>query len=215
MWDVFISYSSKDRPRVQRLVERLREKGVAVWWDDGNLPPGQRWDDEIERGLNESSKVVILWSEASIQSEEVKDEAYLARDLGKALPVRIENVRPPYRFLRIQGFDLIHEPLYEAPIFPRFVDAVRGKGPMRRVDEGDPQDDALVDKIISATQSTKPARHWHLIAAPILIVAGLATILAGQFLIPDAPADWPTWLGVSFCGLAFASAFAISLSRAG
>jgi hypothetical protein len=86
---------------------------------------------------------------------------------------------------------------------------------MRRVDEGDPQDEALVDKIISATQSSKAARPWHLIAAPILIVAGLATILASQFLIPDAPADWPTWLGVSLCGLAFAGAFATSLSRAG
>jgi len=230
MWDVFISYSSKDRARVEKLVERLRAQNVQVWWD-GHLPPGQRWDDQIEQAMEGSSTVVILWSEASVASEEVKDEAYYARDRGKALPVRIENVRPPYRFLRIQGFDLIHEPLYEAPKFPALVDAVRGKGPMRRID-----DDQLVQEIVAAARQQKPGsasgegsalepaaasppkapnRLSHLFIAPALVAAGLVTIIAGQLFAPDAPADWPTWLGVSLCGLAFVGAFATSLTRAG
>lgn len=232
MGDVFISYSSKDRARVEKLVARLRdEHGITVWWDS-HLPPGERWDDQIERAMEDASTVVILWSEASIASEEVKDEAYYARDRGKALPVRIENVRPPYRFLRIQGLDLIHDPPHEAPKFPALVDAVRGKGGMQRVD-----DDHLVQEIVAATKrqdqgsaasdtvtptvSVSPAsarapnRLAHLFIAPALVAAGLITIIAGQLLAPGAPGDWPTWLGVSMCGLAFAGAFATSLTRAG
>lgn len=233
MGDVFISYSSRDRARVEKLVARLRDDhGIAVWWDT-HLPPGERWDDQIEQAMENASTVVILWSEASVTSEEVKDEAYYARDRGKALPVRIENVRPPYRFLRIQGLDLIHDPPHEAPKFLALVDAVRGKGGMRRVD-----DDSLVQEIVAAAKrhdqdsaagdvanpppvSAAPAtprapnRLAHLFIAPALVAAGLLTIIAGQLLAPDAPGDWPTWLGVSMCGLAFAGAFATSLSRAG
>jgi hypothetical protein len=231
MGDVFISYSSKDRARVEKLVTRLRdEHGITVWWDN-HLPPGERWDDQIERAMEDASTVVILWSEASIASEEVKDEAYYARDRGKALPVRIENVRPPYRFLRIQGFDLIHDPPHEAPKFPALVDAVRSMSGMRRTD-----DDHLVQEIVAATQHQKegaaagnpgpqapapqlapapPNRLAHLFIAPALVAAGLLTIIAGQLFAPGAPGDWPTWLGVAICGLAFAGAFATSLSRAG
>ncbi len=231
MGDVFISYSSRDRARVEKLVARLRDDhGIAVWWDT-HLPPGERWDDQIEQAMENASTVVILWSEASVASEEVKDEAYYARDRGKALPVRIENVRPPYRFLRIQGLDLIHDPPHEAPKFLALVDAVRGKGGMSRVD-----DDHLVQEIVAATKrqdqasaasggvtapvsapASASAPNWlgHLFIAPALVAAGLLTIIAGQLLAPDAPGDWPTWLGVSMCGLAFAGAFATSLSRAG
>ena len=33
--DVFLSYSSKDKPTVQELAERLKQDGLRVWFDNG------------------------------------------------------------------------------------------------------------------------------------------------------------------------------------
>jgi hypothetical protein len=33
MSDVFISYASEDRTRVQPIVEQLQDQGWSVWWD--------------------------------------------------------------------------------------------------------------------------------------------------------------------------------------
>lgn len=32
-YDVFLSHNSKDKPRVRKLVERLRAAGLRVWFD--------------------------------------------------------------------------------------------------------------------------------------------------------------------------------------
>ena len=32
-YDVFLSHTSKDKPRVRRLAERLKKAGLRVWFD--------------------------------------------------------------------------------------------------------------------------------------------------------------------------------------
>ncbi len=40
-FDVFLSYNSSDRPTVTRLGEKLRDRGLKVWLDVWELPPGR------------------------------------------------------------------------------------------------------------------------------------------------------------------------------
>ena len=46
MSDIFISYSSKDRERIQPLVRTLEHLGFSVWWDR-MIPMGKAFDDVI------------------------------------------------------------------------------------------------------------------------------------------------------------------------
>ncbi len=97
MNDIFISYARADREVVQRLSAALENAGYAVWWDR-MISGGQTFAARIEEELNKSKAVLVVWSEASVQSEWVRDEASVGRDAGKLIPVTLDGVTPPLGF---------------------------------------------------------------------------------------------------------------------
>ncbi len=105
MSDVFISYSHKDTDFVRDLVKPLEAEGFSVWWDH-TIPPGKTWDDVIARGIREAKACIIVWSPNSVISDWVKEEATLAKEGGKYLPIQIAADLPPMGFRRIQAADL-------------------------------------------------------------------------------------------------------------
>ncbi|HTB67662.1 MAG TPA: toll/interleukin-1 receptor domain-containing protein [Steroidobacteraceae bacterium] len=105
MSDVFISYSHKDTDFVRDLVKPLEAEGFSVWWDH-TIPPGRTWDDVIARGIREAKACIIVWSPNSVISDWVKEEATLAKEGGKYLPIQIAADLPPMGFRRIQAADL-------------------------------------------------------------------------------------------------------------
>jgi YD repeat-containing protein len=106
MTDVFISYANQDRARAQMLAEALQECGLAVWWDR-EIVAGQTYDEVIEHELDTAKSVVVLWSNHSIVSEWVKNEAAEAVQRGTLVPARIDAVKVPLEFRRKQTVDLI------------------------------------------------------------------------------------------------------------
>ena len=105
MTDIFLSYKREDQGTAKSLAEALEAKGWSVWWDP-RLRAGERFDDVIEKTLQEARCVVVLWSARSIQSQYVKDEASYALKLGKLIPAAIEKVEPPFRFQGLHTIDL-------------------------------------------------------------------------------------------------------------
>lgn len=106
MSDIFISYSSEDRPRAQVLAEALVQHGWSVWWDR-TIPSGKRFDQVIQEALAAARCVLVLWSRQSIASDWVLEEAEEGRKRQILIPVQIEEVLPPMGFRRIQAADLI------------------------------------------------------------------------------------------------------------
>jgi hypothetical protein len=49
-YDVFLSHSAKDKARVRRLAEQLRQDGLKVWFDEWVLKPGDSIPAKIEEG---------------------------------------------------------------------------------------------------------------------------------------------------------------------
>jgi hypothetical protein len=105
MSDIFISYSHKDTDIVRDLVPSLKAEGFTVWWDH-TIPPGKTWDDVIARGIREAKACIIVWSASSVVSDWVKEEATIAKEGGKYLPVQFGPDLPPLGFRRIQAADL-------------------------------------------------------------------------------------------------------------
>src|ERR1035437_6991400 len=58
-YDVFLSYSAKDKAVVRAVAERLRNDGLSVWFDDWEIQPGANISAKIEEGL-EFSRVLVL-----------------------------------------------------------------------------------------------------------------------------------------------------------
>src|ERR1051325_4249169 len=107
MADLFLSYAREDRDAAEALARALYNRGWTVWWDR-RVPPGQTFAEVIERELGQARCVIVLWSRNSLNSDWVKNEAAEAAARRALVPVRIENVTPPFEFRRIQAEDLFN-----------------------------------------------------------------------------------------------------------
>lgn len=105
MVDVFVSYASEDRERVRPIVSALEDHGWNVWWDR-QIDAGTAFDREIENAIDNAACVVVVWSTYSVEKEWVRDEANEGRERKCLVPVRIEDVKPPLAFRRIQTIDM-------------------------------------------------------------------------------------------------------------
>jgi hypothetical protein len=67
---------------------------------------GKRYRETIDVELQSSKAVVVVWSQHSVRSDFVRDEAEEAQQRNVLLPVLKEAVRPPAGFRQIQSADL-------------------------------------------------------------------------------------------------------------
>ena len=105
MSDIFLSYAREDRERVRPLVERLEEHGWSVWWDRKILP-GEKWAQVVEAELESCRAMVVVWTEASVQSDWVLIETCEGDERGILVPVRLSAAKLPLQFRRLQAADL-------------------------------------------------------------------------------------------------------------
>ncbi len=105
MSDVFISYAREDAGKAGRLAAAFEADGLSVWWDR-TIPAGKTFDQVIAENLAAARCVLVLWSNHSVGSNWVKEEAAEGRERGMLVPVLIELVQPPLGFRRIQAADL-------------------------------------------------------------------------------------------------------------
>jgi len=105
MTRIFLSYAHEDRTAAKRVVDALAREGFEAWWDH-HIPPGRSWSQVIGGRVRAAEAVIVIWSKHSVHSNFVQEEAQLAFDAGKLLPVRIEDVEPPMGFRRLHAANL-------------------------------------------------------------------------------------------------------------
>lgn len=97
MADVYLSYARADRPLAERVESALRARGLDVW-SDANLVTGESWDRVIGRELDAAKAVVVLFTEHSVQSRLLREEASVAQSQSKLIPVIFQGVDAPLAF---------------------------------------------------------------------------------------------------------------------
>jgi TPR repeat protein len=107
MADIFISYSREDEPTAIHLRDVLAGQGWDVWRDKEGILTGTSWEKSIEDALNAAKCVIVVWSRSALGSHFVRDEASVARNAGKLVPVQIDNAEIPLGFRGIQTANLV------------------------------------------------------------------------------------------------------------
>jgi hypothetical protein len=108
---VYLSYSSKDKPVVRELVERLKNDGLKVWFDDSEIEPGEQIYTDIEHGLEQSRVLVLAMSADALKSPWVSLErdAAISRDPAnqqrRFVPVRIDDTEIPDTLKEYKAID--------------------------------------------------------------------------------------------------------------
>jgi WD40 repeat protein len=121
LFDVFLSHSTKDKPVVRAIAERLRGDGLRVWFDEWELKPGDSIPAKIEGGLEHSRVLVLCMSANAFGSDWAALEAgtFRFRDpLNKErrfIPVRLDGTPVKgslAQFLYVDWFSAEREEAY-------------------------------------------------------------------------------------------------------
>lgn len=102
---ILMSLSVKDRERLEAVHELFISEGFPVWWCF-DLPPGADWRSVLDEQLQKAAAVVTFWTEESVRSTAVTEEAAVGQKGGKLLHVLMDDVTLPYGFSETQYADL-------------------------------------------------------------------------------------------------------------
>jgi hypothetical protein len=155
--DIFISYSSKDRDKVEKLAAFLENEGWTVWFDR-NLTVGGAYTDQQMKQLGDARAVIVLWTQNSIKSDFVRAEAGKAKADGKLIPLRVNDIAYgdiPSPFGEMHTEDLSNHELIRAAVVSHMAMPAmqpsawwvrsRWRLPSRRRKEGGPAKPIPVD----------------------------------------------------------------------
>ena len=193
--EVFISYGSADRERIQDLVTRLRQAGVTVWIDEAGIEGAAMWSQEIVSAINNCNILILAISTNSAQSKNVVRELALASEDDKTiLPVFIEPTEIPesmkYQLAGIQRVEYFKGNEDEA-----IGGVLRALKRLGISTDGDSENQALGQ--VPASKPQAKAKSPALALAAIAVVALLALVFIlkpgdGQPAAkPSAPANEP------------------------
>ena len=79
-YSCFISYSNHDQAFAERLYGNLRKNNLRCWFAPEDLKVGDRFQERVEESIRLFDKVMIVLSEASVQSRCVEREVNVARE---------------------------------------------------------------------------------------------------------------------------------------
>lgn len=93
--DVFISYSTQDKPTADALCAILEQNKLRCWIAPRDILPGETYGSAIINGINHCRVVLIVFSSHSNASGQVINEIERAVSKEKIIiPYRIEDIKP-------------------------------------------------------------------------------------------------------------------------
>src|SRR3954453_22374510 len=91
--DVFISYSSKDKPTADAVCATLEGRGIRCWIAPRDILPGMDWGESIIDAIEQSRVMILIFSGHANESPQIKREVERAVNKNvTVVPFRIENV---------------------------------------------------------------------------------------------------------------------------
>jgi tetratricopeptide (TPR) repeat protein len=96
---VFVSYATADRKQALAVCKAIERRGRKCWISCRDVPPGQNYQEAIVRAIRTAQAMVLVFSEAANNSDEIKKELSLAsKHHVPIMALRIEDVEPSDAF---------------------------------------------------------------------------------------------------------------------
>ena len=96
---VFVSYATADRRQALEVCKAIERRGTKCWISCRDVEPGENYQEAIVRSIRDARAMVLVFSEAANNSEEIKKELSLASRYHLAvIAIRIEDVEPSDAF---------------------------------------------------------------------------------------------------------------------
>jgi len=115
----FFSHATVDKNTVTRLAELLRESGVTVWTDNRELVGGANLAEDIKVAIDEYEYVIVLISNASLQSKWVTQEILHAKSKEKRIiPLLLGDTKPGV-FEALLGYEPLYIPIQSGAAGPQ------------------------------------------------------------------------------------------------
>ncbi|MDH4105054.1 MAG: TIR domain-containing protein, partial [Gammaproteobacteria bacterium] len=175
----FLSYSHADQTRVRQLADALESAGVTVWWDT-LIEGGAEFAKSVEVALARCDAVIVAWSQVSISSNWVLDEASQGRDQRKLVPVSLDGTMPPLGFRQFLTVDLsdwqgeVSSPRIAAIV--RGIDSVLGRAPAQ------PPSHGMLHSPAARPSGSRFSRRTLLLAGAGAVAAGAAGLSAWRVI---------------------------------
>jgi adenylate cyclase len=161
---VFLSYDHEDASRAGPIASALEKAGHSVWWDR-HIHGGAEYNSEIEGAVERADVVVVLWSEKSVRSAWVRDEAAEGRDRGKLVPVTLDSTKPPMGFRQYQTIPLSEwrgrKPPQQIAELLHAIETIDGSAPAR---------ESAAAHVAPQSKRRRIAIHWTASASAFVIV---------------------------------------------
>ncbi|MGD0187114.1 MAG: TIR domain-containing protein [Roseiarcus sp.] len=179
-FDVFISYSSQDKPTADAACATLEGAGIRCWIAPRDILPGTDYGESIVNALENAKVFVLIFSNSANASAQIKREVERAVSKGiPIIPVRIEDVVPSktleYFISTPHWLDAFPPP--REKYFAKLIESVQG---LLGGERGSAPTDAKAAKA-PATFAKKPTgRRLFALAA---VAAAFVLVVAGGYTL--------------------------------
>lgn len=208
MGPVFISYATSDRKQALALCKALSRRGTRCWISCRDVGPGENYQEAIVGAIRNAPAMVLVFSDAANNSDEIKKELSLAsRHRVPLMALRIEDVEPSDAFAyelstrqwidAFEGWDKSVDALVgriEQIARSEKIDTVLSLGPARR---GAPSSERIwkrsrVTAAFAAMLVVAAAGAWLALGEDAAIAHPMMVRLTGfERLSRDLPASMP------------------------
>lgn len=133
-YDAFLAFSYKDIEFVRKLDADLTKQGLAIWFDDRNLKPGDELTPTLFQGVASSRNFILVVSPNSVRSRWVRvllqqaSQQTSGRGLPRLIPIMYQDAQLPNAIADQQFVDFRDPNLYDRAIII-IVDTIRGQVP--------------------------------------------------------------------------------------
>lgn len=176
---VFISYATAERRQALSVCSEIERRGARCWIACRDVAPGHNYQEEIVRSVRTARAVVLVFSEAANNSDEIKKELSIAsRHHIPVMALRIEDVEPSDAF----AYELSTQQWIDA--FDGWDEAIDAL--VRCFGQGPEAEAPSSRRSRSRRRTPHPSNRWRIASAAIVVLLAIAAGL--WWLLRPAPA---------------------------